>query len=260
MIHTWLAKCLATNPNTNGLRSDDDRHKLAFQHDLKNINTFIFSEQIRAKGQEDRELQPFEEDKISDSPFDVIHIEVVGDVLTESHIGGFDCTMQSMIYNDVEKRISVVSHARDYGVLALFTFTDKDEENDSVYRQLLSLVEKYVRQINTSKHAVVEAKNNYKIKRNYGTTYHTTNRVIVIGKTVTEIKKATGIPSEKMDFSHRFFRRGHWRRIEVNKIGKNRSGEYIEVGRTWVLEAIVGDEAKPLITKQRIVKNEPHVG
>jgi hypothetical protein len=199
------------------------------------------------------------EDKISDSPFDVIHIECIDKVLTESKIGGLDCTMQALIYNDVEKRISVVSHAKDYGILALFTFTDKDIENDSVYRQLLSLVEKYVRLINTGKHAVVDTINNYKIKKNYGNTYHTTNRVIVIGKTVTQIKKATGLPAEKMDFSHRFFRRGHWRKLEVYKIGKNRSGEYKEVGRTWVLEAIIGDENKPLITKQRIVKNE-HVG
>lgn len=256
MIHTWLAKCLATSPNTNGLRSDDDRHKLAFQNDLKKLNTFIFSEHVRAESEAVRELTPFEEDKIKDSPFDVIHIECANDILTQSRIGGVNCTLQSLIYNDVEKRISTVSLAVDYGVLALFTFTDTDEENDSVYRQLLTLVQKYVELINTGKHAVVEAKNNYKIKRNYGTTYHTTNRVILIGKTVTQIKKATGIPSEKMDFSHRFFRRGHWRRIEVNKMGKNRSGEYIEVGRTWVLEAIIGDESKPLITKQRIVKNE----
>lgn len=65
-----------------------------------------------------------------------------------------------------------------------------------------------------------------------------------------------------LDFSHRWFVRGHWMYfwldeskglVDQTKIGKNRAGEYVEVGRTWRSEHIKGPEDKPLIRKARVV-------
>jgi alkylated DNA repair dioxygenase AlkB len=39
---------------------------------------------------------------------------------------------------------------------------------------------------------------------------------------------------------------GHWRRIDPSYTGKNRSGERVLKGITWVSEAIVGDNYLPL--------------
>jgi hypothetical protein len=54
-------------------------------------------------------------------------------------------------------------------------------------------------------------------------------------------------------FSHRFLRRGHWRILGDNKIGKNRKGDYCERGRTWVNNCEVGGKDLPLIRKTRVI-------
>jgi hypothetical protein len=55
----------------------------------------------------------------------------------------------------------------------------------------------------------------------------------------------------KVDFSHRWEVRGHWRK--VNGIGKDREGAYGIHGFTWVAPCVKGPEALPLITKVRWV-------
>lgn len=58
-----------------------------------------------------------------------------------------------------------------------------------------------------------------------------------------------------VNWSHRFNRRGHWRRLKEGAIGKNRQGVYCEQGRTWVNDSTVGPENKPLVKKLRLVGN-----
>lgn len=59
-------------------------------------------------------------------------------------------------------------------------------------------------------------------------------------------------PNGVIDWSHRWEVRGHWRK--VHGIGKNRAGEYIVIGSTWVREAIKGPEHLPLVQKTRIAE------
>ena len=54
-------------------------------------------------------------------------------------------------------------------------------------------------------------------------------------------------------FDHSFLVRGHWRRINPNTYGKNRSGEYVvTTGFTWVKEHTRGDG--DLVKKIRVLK------
>ncbi len=46
--------------------------------------------------------------------------------------------------------------------------------------------------------------------------------------------------------------RGHWRKIEENSLGKNRSGEYCIKGLTWVVDCVKGKG--DLIEKVRVIK------
>lgn len=55
----------------------------------------------------------------------------------------------------------------------------------------------------------------------------------------------------KIDFSHRWEVRGHWRK--VNGIGKDRDGNYGINGLTWVNNFTKGPEDLPLVTKVRWV-------
>lgn len=65
---------------------------------------------------------------------------------------------------------------------------------------------------------------------------------------VTLVPSACG---NKIDWSHRFEVRGHWRKVE--HIGKDRSGSYCVDGFTWVNDCVKGPESKPLIKKSRLV-------
>jgi hypothetical protein len=61
----------------------------------------------------------------------------------------------------------------------------------------------------------------------------------------------------KIDFSHRFSIRGHWRELNENNsktlIGKDRTGNYCVQGWTWVRDSIKGNEDKPLLRKVRTI-------
>lgn len=55
----------------------------------------------------------------------------------------------------------------------------------------------------------------------------------------------------RLEFSHRFQVRGHWRKIAG--IGKNRADEYVVSGYTYVREHEKGPEHMPVIKKTRVV-------
>lgn len=59
---------------------------------------------------------------------------------------------------------------------------------------------------------------------------------------------------QKIEYSHRFEVRGHWRRINEGSIGKDREGKRGPIGFTWVKECIKGDESLPLVSKIRVMK------
>jgi hypothetical protein len=61
--------------------------------------------------------------------------------------------------------------------------------------------------------------------------------------------------SKQIDWSHRWTVRGHWRRLEPGKLGKDRAGDYVVNGLTWVVNHIKGPDGAPLVDdKIRVVK------
>lgn len=56
----------------------------------------------------------------------------------------------------------------------------------------------------------------------------------------------------KLEYTHAFRVRGHWRRVPNNGIGKDRDGNYHIQGYTWVIDYIKGQGE--LVDKVRIVK------
>jgi hypothetical protein len=81
-------------------------------------------------------------------------------------------------------------------------------------------------------------------------------RVIYISP--KKIKEDSSLSGRNIEWTHRFLVRGHWRKIDT--IGKNRDGEYVVPGYTWVSHHTRGDESLPLVKKIRLVKNDDHLG
>lgn len=59
-------------------------------------------------------------------------------------------------------------------------------------------------------------------------------------------------PITKLEYSHAFAVKGHWRRINENSIGKNRQGLYNVKGHTWVKDYTKGEGE--LVKKVRMIK------
>lgn len=65
-------------------------------------------------------------------------------------------------------------------------------------------------------------------------------------------KKAEPITQHGViDWSHRWEVRGHWR--DIKGVGKDRAGNYVVHGHTWVKDFVKGPEDKPLIVKNRVL-------
>lgn len=80
--------------------------------------------------------------------------------------------------------------------------------------------------------------------------FHTIRKIIHICPK-DSIQKTYG--NKKVDWTHRFSIRGHWRNLGEGKLGKNREGTYCVDGMTWVREYKKGPEDKEFIKKVRLV-------
>lgn len=84
-------------------------------------------------------------------------------------------------------------------------------------------------------------------------------RIIHIAPKKTEklyAGKLAGAEPREIEWSHSWFSRGHWRRLEPGHIGKNRTGDYVELGRTWVTDSIKGPDHLPMVKKTYVVDGE----
>ena len=111
-----------------------------------------------------------------------------------------------------------------------------------------------------AKYAILVDKNE-KMKPEYYTfkdkskkTIKVTNRPIyyVLDKKDYEKKNYEIKAIGKLEYSHAFKVRGHWRRIDEKSIGKDRNGDYKIEGFTWVTDYIKGDGE--LVNRVRIVR------
>lgn len=83
---------------------------------------------------------------------------------------------------------------------------------------------------------------------------HQIRRIVRIVPKNMKDKVKPIMPKGKIDFSHRWEVRGHWRR--VSGIGKDREGNYEVRGLTWVTNCVKGPEELPLIQKLRWVPGQ----
>ena len=139
------------------------------------------------------------------------------------------------------------------------TFGDKDGQSllDNCTQVLAHVFETLD---SLSNYAIMVDKNEkakpeyYAFKDKSKRTIKVTNRPIyyILTKKDVEKKNYHIKPLGKLEYSHAFKVRGHWRKIDEKSIGKDRNGDYKIEGFTWVTEYVKGEGE--LVNRVRIVK------
>lgn len=237
-------------------------------------NIFVFG------GTEDKEKVYIEDPKLGESvtfssPFDVVSMELYGakEYLTisnkdDSDRSGFNIGVLCYMYDDIKDFLFLYQYVtydggyanKDprsmpgfdgkgyYTVLALDNYI-----SSLMFGSSKAILGQYIDRINSEKVAAERVNEKIKIRSKEGTNkFHKINTVIHISKSKKYFTSEFGV-GRKLDFSHRFFRRGHWRSYQPNHVGKDRHGVRNQTGRSWVQESIVGEENLPLINKIRVV-------
>lgn len=184
-------------------------------------------------------------DKKFDAPFSNFSVETFNPISNKSGalLVNFDGDKISCIHCSLYYEIS----PKSFGVYSLIS----DENNKSFYvthhRQSLVL-SKHLEMINSSLTGYEKVSEKIRLGNGQNKYFHKINRVIYcrnkdIPTNIDYIKNG------KIDWTHKFMVRGHWRKTD--SIGKDRAGEYIVPGFTWVTEHEKGDGI--LINKIRII-------
>lgn len=212
-----------------------------------------------------------------DSPFNCFSIEILGGPVTSPRF--FD---DAQIYTDC---IMVVEPDRDDDDYLILFVLGRVGDNDYLLMEVISqielgknetvdfkifpgtsqeetitqtwhylpIVKTLVDRFNNESVGTELVKKQIRLKRGDTKVKHSISKVIhVTPKNLRSNYASTN--SISIDWSHRWFSRGHWRQLKAGSLGKNRIGEYVESGRTWVTESVKGPEDKPLVSnKVRLV-------
>jgi hypothetical protein len=195
-------------------------------------------------------------DKV-DLPFEVCSFELNGDNCIEV---GFQDTEEALMIRSIlcidlgsDKKTSYWISIGNGSEMTLAS-TDampEGEGKDSMYDCINGVVQHLLTQMVAKSYIEGKQTCRKRFKTNLGA--RRLNSVIHISPK-NKIKAINDSTSYRVDFTHRFLRRGHWRKLNAHQIGKNRDGNRSERGRTWVNHCEVGASDLPLIKKTRLIK------
>jgi hypothetical protein len=253
-----------------GLQKTNLMEYSEFLQVVKETKVFILANTIT----EETEI-PYQEDAHSesfDSPFDYVYLErepifynasyqfspLIG--IRQGDSPDSFISIKSFIYDDLKSVFYCYITMQVKSGVGLGCVV-KVLQTDELYNECCMVLKTCLQQINSQRIGVESTSEKIRIKRSAGYFTHEINQIIHV-KNKYKYKKDSVCIGEKnpINFSHRFFRRGHWRVTDnPMTLGKDRQGERNQYGRTWVMESTVGDESLPLIdNKIRVVKNVTH--
>lgn len=120
------------------------------------------------------------------------------------------------------------------------------DPNSESYKLFMTIAHLICGYINSKNNKAGQSKTNIRFK-------HKKTGIVKIKKLV-HIGPKTASESHQVfdvDWSHRWEVRGHWRKLEDGKLGKDRAGKYCIAGATWVSEHVKGPDDMPLVSKTR---------
>jgi hypothetical protein len=204
-------------------------------------------------------------DKPLDLPFVTCSFERLNAPMAIMHQGGeakyvFCIVVHEKAINDY---VFVTMMAKKIDPYDLYDFRHGPMECDVVekkdtesYKRMQALVAEKLGNMNSPDNVVGNEDCKERIKMGSGS-----NKRVRVIKNITHIvpkketKNAKSATGREIDWSQRYEVRGHWRiLLTETRVGKNREGERVVLGYTWVDSFVKGPEDKPLVKKTRVVK------
>lgn len=177
-----------------------------------------------------------------DAPFDVFSVEITNGFLTTPKPGAeVPLTIHAVIAYEVSPKIFKYF---------MYWSGQKNEKRVAHIPTLDVLINQFIERINNQKCGVEKIKESIRI--GYGPTRrkHAFKKLIHI-RPKTEISERSEVSGCHIEWSHRWLVRGHWRALKQG-LGKDRAGNYVVSGFTWVSEHEKGPDNLPLIKKARV--------
>lgn len=202
------------------------------------------------------EAPEVELDELLDSPFSIFSIEMLGDLpLSEARP---DDILEARVFC-----ILIVEEQDKHGKTMYLPFnliettrptTGEKANIVAISMYTLPLVKAYLQKLNTGELGTEFSRNRIRIGTGQSKRTVTIRKIVHVrskGKKSIQDLESSGT---KIDWSHRWVVRGHWRKHEG--LGKNREGVYCVDGRTWVNSFEKGPEHAPLVKKLRLVETK----
>lgn len=200
-----------------------------------------------------KEVIPWKEGDPLDLPFKMVFLEYLGNNITSMSEGNrkLDCT-----------GIMVEEKAPgDYQYALLLDFGTNQvihcipPEAKEVKEHFLGIVRSMLKRLYTEQVGTSVSRNMVKIRSGQGIKIKKRIGQIIYVSPKRSTEDLEAMVGKDIEWSHRWRVRGHWRKLpEASKIGKDREGNLIVRGFTWVTEHIKGPEEAPLVEKVRVVK------
>lgn len=190
-------------------------------------------------------------DSVPSAPFKVFSIEVRN---------GFVCRIKdsSPVDERLSKVVCLLAVEALPGVTGAFVALAEDGCRTVVLylgHLLNDVIESYVAKLKASEIGLEQVRERIKIGAGASKRIHTIRRIIRVARK----GRSEGVPSlggGRIDWSHRWLVRGHWRRHPG--LGKDRNGDYCIDGFTWVVDHEKGPDDAPLVGgKVRLVSSPP---
>lgn len=144
--------------------------------------------------------------------------------------------------------VYLVASSKDGKWLSFHNYKS-EEDNGEEFKQILSLVQSILNSLRGTAVAKENVKETMKIKVSGKKRQICINTISHIYPDKTISPK--GLHGRTLEFSHRWFVCGHWRKI--SGLGKGRDGVYNEEGFTWVVPHEKGPLDKELVQKVRMI-------
>ena len=197
---------------------------------------------------------------ILDLPFSVCLFEMLGGPIAVFDKGNLKRLIMAMLVSEVRPGaynyfvLEGVTEYLEKGKIELgVAYLPWEWKDDDALFEYHALVREMVDQLRASDNAIGTIKQKEHVKIGHGPERrkHKIREVIFI--TPTKQKASAGLVlGKEVDWTHRWEVRGHWRK--TTGIGKDREGQYCVNGLTWVVPHEKGPDDKPVVRKQRLVK------